>query len=349
MTQADEPTRPPPYRVGWRIFLPAALLGVAAALWTGFWFFAAHKADEAASGWLTREAARGRVYACGERALKGYPFRIEIDCRNPTARIAGDAGETLASAPRLVALAQVYDPKRLIAELEGPVRITSADGGAADLSFAAAQASARVEDRRFERGSLVLTGPRLVSDGAEIGTAARIEAHLKRAAGGEPGAYDVAASLDGGVSPALDLFAIGQGSVSGELQVQARGVPDLEPGPVSKRLRAFAEAGGRLSVQLARVSRGDLAAQARGELGLDIEGRANGRLDVTARGLEDLVKSLVGGEKGGALSSLFGVGASVLGKKAELDGRPATTYRLNLDKGKVSLGPVRLTRLPPAF
>lgn len=351
MTQADEPPHPPaPYRGRWRIFLPTALLGLAAALWSGFWFVAAHKADEAVGVWLKREAARGRVYDCGERSAGGYPFRIEIDCRNVTVKIPGDGGDIVASAPRFVALAQVYDPKRLIGELTGPVSIASADGGKADLTFAAAQSSARIDDRRFERGSLVLTAPRLVAGETEIGTASRLEAHLRRTPDGEDGAYDLAASLDGGVSPVLDRFSLGSGPVAAELQAEARGVPDLEPGPASKRLRAFAEAGGRITVQVARVSRGDVAAEARGELALDTEGRANGKLDVTARGVDSLARAMLGGEgEGDALSSLLGAGASMFGKKSELDGRPATTYRLKLDKGKVSLGPIRLTRLPPAF
>jgi hypothetical protein len=332
-----------------RIFAPSAALLVFALAWTGFWFFAADRAGDAVDVWLKREARNGRVYDCSERRISGFPFRIELECANPTAKLPGDGGEVTASAPRFVAVAQVYDPKRLIGELTGPVEITGANGSRADLSFALAQASVRIEGERFERGSIAVTAPRLVVDQTEIGTARSAEAHLRRAPDGEPGAYDIAAALDAGVSPALDMVPLGAGPVTMELQARATGLDDLRPRPTSERLKAFAEAGGRVKVAVAKATRGDVAADAKGDLWLDVQGRANGALDVTARGIDGLVKSMLAGDEGGALSSLLGAGAKMLGRKAELDGRPATTYRLAIDKGRVSLGPIRLTRLPPAF
>ena len=343
---ADAP-RPRP--VGWRIFGPALLLIAAAAAWSGFWFYAAAKAEEAVDVFLKREAARGRVYACGERAMRGYPFRIELDCGNVTARLPGEGGETLASAPRFVALAQVYDPMRLIGELTGPVAITAADGTRADLSFSLAQASAHIDGRRMDRGSLAVAAPRLLVDQQEVAAAKAFEAHLRRTPDGQAGAWDLAASVDGADSPYLALLPAGEGPVAAELQIEARGVGELEPGPLSERLRAFAANGGEVKVAVARLTRGDLAAQAKGDLALDPQGRMDGRLDVTARGIDEIVRSLTGGEEGDGVSALFGLGAKMLGKPAELDGRPASTYRVKFDKGRVTLGPIKLTRIPPAF
>lgn len=337
-----------PRRIGWRIFAPTALLLVAAAGWSVFWFWAAGRAGEAVDVWMSREAKLGRTYVCGDRSVEGYPFRIEIDCRNVSVRLAAEGGDVSATAPRFVALAQVYDPKRLIGELYGPVAAALPDGTRGELSFANARASARMDGRQVETASLRIETPRLTMGGEEVGTAQAYEAHLRRAPDEPAGTYDVATALDGAVSPFLDAVPVGSGPVSAELQIRANGLDDLRPGPLTDRLRRFADAGGVLRVDLAKVTRGDVAAQAKGEGRLDAEGRANGSFNVTARGIDGLVKSFMGEDEGG-LASLFGAGAKLLGKPAELDGKSATTYRLKVDKGRVSLGPIKLTRLPPAF
>ncbi len=337
-----------PRRVGLRIFFPTILLILATAGWSGFWFWAAGRAGEAVDVWMAREAKLGRTYACGERTVQGYPFRIEIVCRNLSVRLAAEGGEIAATAPRFVALAQVYDPKRLIGELYGPVAATMPDGTRGDLSFANARASAQVDGRQVETASLRIETPRLTMGGEEVGTAQAYEAHLRRAPDEPVGTYDVATALDGAVSPFFDAVPVGSGPVSAELQIRASGLDDLRPGPLTDRLRRFADAGGRTRIDLAKVTRGDVAAQAKGDARLDAEGRVNGSFDVTARGIDGLVRSLMGENEGG-LSSLMGVGAKLLGKPSELDGRSATTYRLKIDKGRVSLGPIKLTRLPPAF
>lgn len=343
-----------PRRARWMIFLPFSLLILLGIAWSGFWYVAAGKADEAVEAWIAREAAHGRVYACGTKQVVGYPFRIELICDKPTARLPGDGGPVVASAPRFMAVAQVYDPRRLIGELSGPVEITDASGRRADLTFAVAQASAAANSaNRFERTSIALTAPRLTVDGQEVGAAQRLDVHVRRKPDGPDNVFDIAAKLDAGVSPLLDAVAVGEGPLAAEFQAEIRGIDDLRPKPTSERLKAFAEAGGQLHIVLARLQRGAVAAEAKGDLALDVEGRPDGDLRVTARGLDDVVQALVGGgERGGKkdlLSSLLGAGAQMLGKDATLDDQRATAYRVRIDRGRVEIGPIRVWRFAPLF
>ena len=55
------------------VFIVVALI----AGWSGFWKFAADKAQSAVEGWRAREARAGRIYSCGSQNVGGYPFRIE--------------------------------------------------------------------------------------------------------------------------------------------------------------------------------------------------------------------------------------------------------------------------------
>jgi len=68
-------TPAPRRRPLWRLFILPALLVVAAAAWSAFWFYAASEAGVRADAWAAQEAKSGRVYACGNRSVAGFPFR----------------------------------------------------------------------------------------------------------------------------------------------------------------------------------------------------------------------------------------------------------------------------------
>ena len=62
-----------------RLWLFLALAAVIIALpvgWNLLWSYAASIANEALAGWISREAALGRVYACGSQTTGGFPFGV---------------------------------------------------------------------------------------------------------------------------------------------------------------------------------------------------------------------------------------------------------------------------------
>ena len=73
-------TPAPRRRPLWRLFIMPALLVVAAAAWSGFWFYAASEVGVRADAWRAQEAKSGRVYDCGKRSVAGFPFRLEVRC-----------------------------------------------------------------------------------------------------------------------------------------------------------------------------------------------------------------------------------------------------------------------------
>jgi len=73
-------TPAPRRRSLWRLFIMPALLLVAAAAWSAFWFFAASEVGVRADAWRAQEAKSGRVYDCGKRSVAGFPFRLEVSC-----------------------------------------------------------------------------------------------------------------------------------------------------------------------------------------------------------------------------------------------------------------------------
>lgn len=346
------------------ILLPVVLLFLIAVLWSGAWFWAAHYAGTMVDRFLAHEAAAGRRYACAERHIGGYPFRIEIRCDKPTADIAAAGGPLQASAESFLAVAQVYDPNHVIGELAGPLRIGRyGDVPPLEINFRLAEASLVGLPVRqmglppgipglpgeFERASLVIEAP--VASSSESGTdqriltADRLALHLRRSPGAPAGSYDVAASAGNLSSPALAV--IGGGPLDADIRLGTTGITDLSPRIDAARLRGFADAGARLNVSSLRLKAPSFVAQGAGELGLDAQGRPAGRLDVTANGVQALLGSLM--PRAGTFGGIVGAGLNFLGKPAELDGKPATTFQVTITDGDLRVGPLRLARFAPLY
>src|SRR5689334_12458087 len=113
----------------WRIFIAPLLLLIVAIGWSAFWFFAASQVDVQADAWRASEAKSGRVYDCAKRSVAGYPFRLEVTCEGASVALVSQAAGQPASQPftaklgQILVLAQIYDPKRVIAEFAAPATL----------------------------------------------------------------------------------------------------------------------------------------------------------------------------------------------------------------------------------
>src|SRR5437868_6149621 len=111
----------------WRLFITPALLVVAAAAWSGFWFYAASEVWVRADAWRAQEAKSGRVYDCARHSVAGYPFRLEVRCDDASVALvsqtAGAQTPFTAQLGEILVVAQIYQPDRLIAEFKAPATI----------------------------------------------------------------------------------------------------------------------------------------------------------------------------------------------------------------------------------
>src|SRR5882757_8601258 len=112
----------------WRLFIMPVLLLIAAAAWSAFWFFAASQVDVAADAWRAQEAKSGRIYDCAKRSVAGFPFRLEVRCDGASVSLvsqtAGAGAPVTAKLGEILVVAQVYDPKLLIAEFTAPATVS---------------------------------------------------------------------------------------------------------------------------------------------------------------------------------------------------------------------------------
>src|SRR5262249_61242403 len=103
----------------WLIVVPPAMLVLRGMIWSAFWYWSTTAAEATMTAWRAREAAAGRVYGCATTHFGGYPFRLEVDCAEPS--VDDRATALSVRARNLAAVAQVWDPTLVIGEIAGPL------------------------------------------------------------------------------------------------------------------------------------------------------------------------------------------------------------------------------------
>lgn len=332
------------------IWMPLALLLAAAAAWSGLWFYAAQRAETTVAAWIEREGKAGRVYACASRAVSGFPFRIEMRCRQPSAELRVRSEPVTLQAQELLAVAQIYQPDLVIAEVSGPLTIRAGANGDYVADWTLLQASLRGFPRMPERLSLVFAEPRLrllaAPPEASIAAAKRAELHLRQApaATGSAPALELVARLATAVLGGVPALA--QRPFDAEATGVLRGFADLSARPLQEQLREWQAAGGRFELSGARLQQGDAIAVGRGELGLTVQGRLDGTIQLTMAGLDQVVAALFGGQGRTQAGLLAGL---TLLSRAELEGKRALAVPLRFRDGNALLGPLPIGQIGPLF
>ena len=288
----------------WRLFIMPILLLIAAAAWSAFWFFAASQVDVRADAWRAQEAKSGRVYDCAKRSVAGFPFRLEVRCDgasvtllSQTAARAATQAPITAQLGEILVVAQVYDPKLLIAEFTAPATISDrgrqtsmivnwnkAHSSVVGLPAVPQRASITFDDASVNR----VDGPVQ----APLAGAKHVELHGRLAEG---------SALD---RPVIEtVLQIAGGSVQGlhpllvqpfdaDVRTMLSGLKDFSPKPWPERFREIQAAGGHVEIVQSRIAQGDLIAVAAGTLGLTAGGRLDGELQMTVAGIEKVIPAL---------------------------------------------------------
>jgi hypothetical protein len=298
----SEITLAPRRRPLWRLFFMPVLLVIAAAAWSAFWFYSASKVDETADAWRAREARSGRVYDCARRSVSGYPFRLEVRCDGATVSLVSqtaDATQTPITAKlgQILVVAQVYDPKLLIAEFTAPATISDSSqqpsmlanwrlghSSVVGLPGIPQRISLEFDDPAIDR----VNGPQQTP----LARAQHVELHGRLAEGSQsdhPVIETVLQIRGGSVQEVHPLLAA---PFDADIRTLLSGLKDFAPKPWPQRFREIQAAGGHVEIVQSRIQQGDVIAVASGTLGLSAEGRLDGELQMTVAGLEKVIPAL---------------------------------------------------------
>ncbi len=297
-------TPAPRRRPLWRLFIMPVLLLIAAAAWSAFWFYSASRVDVIADAWRAREAQSGRIYDCARRSVAGYPFRLEVRCDGARVSLVSQtAGQGAAQTPitaklgQILVVAQVYDPKLLIAEFTAPATISDPnDSSSMIVNWRTARSSIVGLPGIPQRISLVFDDPALDRVKGSLQTpllrAKHIELH-GRIAEGSPSDHPVIETVlrvaGGSLQEVHPLLAQ---PFDAEVNAKLSGLKDFAPKSWPERFRELQAAGGHAEIVQSRIQQGNLIAVASGTLGLTPEGRLDGELQMTVAGIEQVIPAL---------------------------------------------------------
>jgi hypothetical protein len=288
----------------WHFFILPVLLLVAAAAWSGFWFHAASQVDVKADAWRAREAKSGRVYDCARRSVAGFPFRLEVRCDGASVSLQSQtAGQAATQAPvtaqlgEIMIVAQVYDPKLLIAEFTAPATISDRGGSSSmSVNWSTARASVVGLPAVPQRVSIVFDDPSVdrinASGPTPLARARHVELHGRLAEGSalDHPLIETELKIAGGsVQEVHPLLAL---PFDADARAMLSGLKDFSPKPWPARFREIQAAGGHVEIVQSRIVQGDLVAVAAGTLGLSPDGRLDGELQMTVAGIEKVIPAL---------------------------------------------------------
>ena len=251
-----------------------------------------------------RKPKSGRVYDCARRSVAGFPFRLEVRCsgasvslRAQTAERAATQAPITASLGEILVVAQIWDPKLLIAEFTAPATISDRGGPPAMMvNWSKARSSVVGLPAVPQRGSIVFDDPSIDRFNGPVQTplarAKLVELHGRLAEGSvqdRPVIETVLKIEQGSVQELHPLLAA---PFNADVRTLLSGLKDFTPKPWPERFREIQAAGGRVEIVQSRIQQGDLIAVAAGTLGLSAGGRLDGELQMTVAGIEKVIPAL---------------------------------------------------------
>ena len=327
------------FRLPWAIGIG---LTIAVAAWTAIWSTARSRILDEVDHRLGVLAERGIRIACADRSIGGYPFRMELACNAPGVTLAETGVSGSAGGLRVVA--QVWDPRLILVEFDGP-GVFGEPNRETSAKWRTLRASLRWSATGVDRVSIAAEGLDLTTrptGGAAVHlTASHAEVHGRPS--GEGRDLDLAASL---AAASLTLADKRVGPPAAAVSVSARLVEFLPPGP-GPALPAFAARGGRIDPVKLGFSVGGIAVEGSGATRLDEAGRLDGMITLVARGLESLAS---GGAKdlGPELTAVLS-GFVLLGKASHDPALPGRRLEMIVDHGLVRIGRLTLGQMAPLF
>lgn len=298
-------TLAPRRRPLWRLFFMPVLLLIAAVAWSAFWFYAASEVDVKADAWRAQEAKAGRVYDCARRSVAGFPFRLEVRCDGASVSLQSQtAGQVAATqAPitarlgEILVVAQIYDPKLLIAEFTAPATLSDSGGqNSMSVNWSKARSSVVGLPAVPQRASIVFDDPAIDRVSGSMMTplarAKHVELHGRLADGSSSDhpVIETVLKVEGG--SVQELHPLLAQPFDADVRTLLSGLKDFSPKPWPERFRELQAAGGHVEIVQSRIAQGDLLAVAAGTLGLTANGRLDGELQMTVAGIEKVIPAL---------------------------------------------------------
>lgn len=327
------------------VFLGVALaVIVLAAALSGAWYYLAKRLDEGVVQAIAAAKADGVSLSCADREEFGYPFRLGVRCRAVTIDAPDQHLRAMSGALRTAA--QIYEPTRIVAELDGPLIVDAPNLPPLDIRWELAHASAKFRNEGVDHFDLAVEKPvvSLVAPAAgrrPIAQSDDFEVHARRRDKDLDFAiFDTAVALTDPAAPSVPPFDFG-------LNVTVAGAADWLSGKLPGETVGEALAGrsGTVrSLKIALSGASGAGAELSGPFQVSADRRLSGDLDLAVTDPRQIA-----GIVAATAPQLAGVANSVATAIAfvgrQENGR--SIIQLTIRDGKVAAGMIPLGKIPP--
>ncbi|MBA3447958.1 MAG: DUF2125 domain-containing protein [Pseudaminobacter sp.] len=294
------------------------------------WFYLAGRIEAEAKTAIAGLNRDGVSFECANPAARGYPFRIGLFC-DSVAFEDTKQGISL-SAGNFRSAGQIYDPMRLVAELDGPAAIGTASAGAFSLDWETLRASVRLSTplpRRISvEGRMLRAG---TAAGGPLAAAETFEGHLRP----NEGNLDLAGSFGGLALDASVLEGRKIPPISGQSDITITDGVRL----ISEKVKDFRGQSG--TIRTLTLSTGTATGVTlSGPFSVDQDGLVDADLKITIRdpkGLSTVLAEAVPEQRRQIEQGFSGL--AMLGDEPSLP--------LRIVKGRATLGFIPLGAIPP--
>ena len=343
-----------------RLFGFYALIAVAVAGYSGYWFILADRAEAVIDARAAAWHDDGLVLSYDERRVHGYPYRLSSEFKGFALEKAGDgAGDGADDAAsgawrwhgeQLTIHGEPWNLRHYIAVLTGTNRIEweSPIGLLRfDAIAEAARASVILDDRyRADQASVEVRGLEVRPvDGTTTLTAALIQIHARRPET-DPAALDAALLIERLVLPT------GSGGALGD-EIARLSFDGTASGPVPRRfepgaLVAWRDNGGVIDTHDFTLDWGPVRIEADGALTLDAALRPQGAFTARIVGHDVLIEILrAEGTISKDVANVLRFTFALLSVRPDDNGPPVLTIPITIQDGWLSAGPVPVLRVHP--
>ncbi len=346
--------------------IPLLLTVLVAAGWSWYWF---HALDIAKAEFAKLRQSDIRL-DCAKETWNGFPFRFTFVCDSPDFSAGAGSANVSGKAVRFSASVRAYNLNHVIAEIRPPFALTQTLAVSPDRPEIPDTVQLSSETAPVRVGILLSAGRlkqltlrtegwrgriRAARNGVEIEnaetTAEHFAAHWQPPVDGS----DPTVSLEGNNLNYSGKFGAGFGHETLALEkagLQVAFVNTALTEDLASRagLRAWQAAKGELAIRHISLIRDGRAAEGKGSIQLDDQGRLEGRLDLLVKGLQDLFDEFVAtGRLSSSQATLASTAIGLLSKSQD-EKRPGWTgVSVRAKKGRLYFGPFKFATLKPAF
>lgn len=310
------------------------VIGIAVALWSGYWVVGSRFAEQATLDWLQDRSKQGWVAEYEAVNTRGFPNRFDTTITSPNLATGG-IGWT---APFFQILSLSYKPQHLILIFPNSQTLAIA-GQSIGITSDKMQASTVFtlnSDLTLDRANLVVDRLSVQSD---EGWSASFDTTLiaLRQTPARTNAYDLGLDLKDGA-----LTFGGQGGAPLPFDLLHLDASATLAAPVALALAGAAEPDvTEIDLRQFRLVRDRQELSANGTLAIDDQGRPTGTLAVSATGWRGMLQDAVASgflprDLGDNVEMAFGLFAGLSASSEKLN------FDLTFDKGLVKLGPATL-------